>query len=256
MVRVSIYNEKGGVGKTTVTALAASYLAYAKGRKVCVLDFDYPSYHFMDLRRRETAILQDPRSPLAAWLRNTPSTAGPYDIFSLPPGRGGTYRPLEVFPYLDEVLSSGYDYVFYDFPGRFAQGEPVSFIAANGYLDFAAVPMDTDVQSRRSALVVADALSRVGIPVTLFWNRVSLWEARGDGGRFRRGAEPFAARGMEVMDLSVRDIRKLSRDPSEMAFIRSTLCFPERYVNKWSPAIVPFLEALIVRIDNAKSPKP
>ena len=112
--------------------------------------------------------------------------------------------------------------------------------------------MDTDIQSRRSALVVADAIARVGIPLALFWNRVSVWEAKGDGARFRRGAEPFVSRGMEVMDLVVRDIRKFSRDPSEMAFIRSTLCFPVRYVNQWSPAIIPFLEALEARIDNAK----
>ena len=112
--------------------------------------------------------------------------------------------------------------------------------------------MDTDTQSRRSALVVADAIQQQGIPLALFWNRVSLWEAKGDGGRFRRGAEPFLSRGMDVMDEMVRDIRKFSRDSSEMAFIRSTLCFPIRYVNKWSPAIIPFLEALKSRIDNAK----
>ena len=34
MVRISIYNEKGGVGKTTMTAMLASYLAYAKGKSV------------------------------------------------------------------------------------------------------------------------------------------------------------------------------------------------------------------------------
>ena len=252
MVRLSIYNEKGGVGKTTMSSLMASFLAYEKGKSVCVLDFDYPSYHFMELRKREIQIMKDSKSPIAAWLRNNPPRIDPYDLYSFPPGKGGLYRPLEVFPYLENILSANYDYVFFDFPGRFAQGEPVSFIAANGYLDFVAIPMDTDIQSRRSALVVADAVARVGIPLALFWNRVSIWEAKGDGGRFRRGAEPFASRGMDVMDLVVRDIRKMSRDPSEMAFIRSTLCFPVRYVNQCSPAIIPFLEALKTRIDNAK----
>ena len=97
-----------------------------------------------------------------------------------------------------------------------------------------------------------DAIQQKGIPLALFWNRVSVWEAKGDGNRFRKGAEPFVSRGMDVMAESVRDIRKFSRDSSEMAFIRSTLCFPVRYVNKWSPAIIPFLEALKRRIDNVK----
>ena len=252
MVRLSIYNEKGGVGKTTITAMLASYLAYAYGKSVCVLDFDYPSFHFMEMRSAELTIATDPKSPLAIWRRNNPSSVEPYDVISLQPGAGGIYHPTEVFSFMGNLLSEDFDYVFYDFPGRFAAGEPVSFIAANGFLDFMGIPMDTDNQSRRSALVVADAIQQKGIPLALFWNRVSVWEAKGDGNRFRKGAEPFASRGMDVMAESVRDIRKFSRDSSEMAFIRSTLCFPVRYVNKWSPAIIPFLEALKRRIDNVK----
>ena len=117
MVRLSIYNEKGGVGKTTITAMLASYLAYAYGKGVCVLDFDYPSYHFMELRSSELSIAADPKSPLSIWLRNNPNKVEPYDVFSFPPGRGGIYRPEEVFTYLQNILSEGYDYVFYDSPG-------------------------------------------------------------------------------------------------------------------------------------------
>ena len=32
--------------------------------------------------------------------------------------------------------------------------------------------------------------------------------------------------------------------------------FPDRYVNKWSPAIIPFLEALQERIDQSKKHNP
>lgn len=252
MVRLSIYNEKGGVGKTTITAMLASYLSYVHGKSVCVLDFDYPSYHFMELRQSELRIAENPKSPLAIWLRNNPSQGNPFNIVRFPIGDGGVYRPGEVFLHLRRILSAGHDYVFFDFPGRFAPGEPVSFLAANGFLDFVAIPMDTDSQSRRSALVVADAIQKAGIPLTLFWNRVSLYEAKGNGGRFRRGAEPFLSRGMDVMQESVRDIRIISRDPSELAFVRSTLCFPERYVNMRSESIVPFLEAIKRRIDNVQ----
>ena len=256
MVRVSIYNEKGGVGKTTVTVLLASYLSYVHGRGVCVLDFDYPAFHLRQLRMAEQEILRDPRSPLALWMKGNPPSGEPYDVFCLPPGPGGVWLHEELFPYLENIFAQGYDYVLYDFPGRFAPEEPVSLVAANGYLDFVAIPMDTDAQSRRSALVVADALRRAEVPVCLFWNRVSLAESKGDGSRFRRGAAPFLERGFEVMDESLRDIRKISRDGTEMAFIRSTLCFPGRYVNMWNPAIIPFLEALKGRIDGSlKAPR-
>ena len=251
MKRVAIFNEKGGVGKTTITAMMASYLAYEAGRRVCVLDFDNPSFHFMELRLSEIKIAGDPKSPLSWWLSHNPAQP-PYDIISFPTGpEEGVYNSDEVFGYLRSILADEYDYVFYDFPGRFAAGEPVSFLAANGYVDFFAIPMDTDTQCRKSALVVAEAIQRAGIPLSLFWNRVSADEAGGAGERFRRGAEPFLRRGMEVMPEMIRDIRKVSRDSSEMGFIRSTLCFPTRYVNGRSPQFIPFFVALRERIDNA-----
>ena len=252
MVRLSIYNEKGGVGKTTLTVLVASYLAYGRGLRVCVVDFDYPTYHLWQLRESELSILADPRSPLAAWLRENPSEAEPYTVIRAHPGAGGVFSPREVFALERGIDPIRYDILLYDFPGRFTPDEPVSLLAANGGLDFVGIPMDTDVQSRRSALVVADALAGEGVPLVLFWNRVSAPESRGSGVRFRRGAEPFVSRGMDVMDEAVRDVRIISRDSSEMAFVRSTLCFPTRYVNMRSASIIPFLEALKGRIDNVQ----
>ena len=249
MIRLSIYNEKGGVGKTTITALAAGYLCYAMGKRVCVLDFDHPSYHISEMRLTELRILTRPKSPLSTWLRSNPSAAKPYNIIRVPTDDAGGYRPQDVFPLVANTVASGYDYIFYDFPGRFTHSEPVSYLAANGMIDRVFIPMDTDLQSRQSALVVADAMKRQGIPSALFWNRVTAYEAKGDGARFERGAEPFRSRGMDVMAEMVRDNKKLSRDSSEMAFLRSTLCFPERYIAHWNPSILPFLEALVKRTE-------
>ena len=39
---VAFATQKGGVGKTTFTVLAASYLYYLKGYDVAVVDCDYP----------------------------------------------------------------------------------------------------------------------------------------------------------------------------------------------------------------------
>ena len=253
MVRLSIYNEKGGVGKTTLTVLVASYLAYGRGLRVCVVDFDYPTYHLWQLRESELSILADPRSPLAAWLRENPSEAEPYTVIRALPGAGGVFTPREVFALERGIDPLRYDVLLYDFPGRFTPDEPVSLLAANGGLDFVGIPMDTDVQSRRSALVVADALAGEGVPLVLFWNRVSRSEALGSRERFLRGAAPFRERGLRVLDEGVRDLRKLSRESSEMAFIRSTLCFPERHLRRWSPALIPFLEQLTDLLPNPQT---
>ena len=71
MKRISIYNEKGGSGKTTVGIMLASYLAYSCGRRVCVLDFDYPTFHFSQIRDQELEILRNPRSQLAQAMSST-----------------------------------------------------------------------------------------------------------------------------------------------------------------------------------------
>ncbi len=255
MKRITIFNEKGGVGKTTLTMLLAGYLAYVKGKRVCVLDFDSPSYHLQDIRRAEDRILQDPRSPLSIWLRSNPAGPAPYDILSAPTTTGDVYDARETIAFLQNICSCDYDWVLYDFPGRFTPEEIVAILAANGWIDFVAIPMDTDSQSRRSALVIGDAMVDGGIPCAAFWNKVSSYEAKGSGVRFRRGAIPFEKRGIPVMAEPVREIKRISRDSDEMLFVRSTYCFPVRYINHWSPAIIPFLEALVSRIEKTKSIK-
>lgn len=251
MVRVSIYNEKGGVGKTTISYMLAGFLAYVKGKKVCVLDFDYPTYHFSDIRATEQAILSNPKSPLAAYLRENAQDMEPYTIYRVPTNKAGVYTPDMVFSIVQTAYAQGYDYILMDFPGRFSAEEPISFLAASHMIDFVALPMDTDSQARKSALIIAEAMTRSGVPCAAFWNKVTVYEAKGDGSRFRRGAEPFLKYGVPVMDEVVRDIRKFSRDANEMLFVRSTLCFPLKYIRQWSPSLLPFLEALVERIDRS-----
>lgn len=249
MVKITVYNEKGGVGKTTVSYLLAGYLRYVKGRSVCVVDFDHPSYHFNEIRRSELATVQNPRSQLSMWLRGNPSPFSPYEIYKAPIGSDGRYDHFMIMQFIAAL--SDYDYIIYDFPGRFTEDEAVAILAANGMIDFVAIPTDTDVQSRKSALVVADAIHRQGIPCTVFWNRVTAYETRRGRERFIAGGEPFRRLGVEVMDEAIKDLKKFSRDSSEMMFVRSTLCFPQRYIDYWCPGAVPFLEALIGRIDNS-----
>ena len=41
--RIAVCNQKGGVGKSTVTVLLASYLHYNMGHDILVMDCDYQS---------------------------------------------------------------------------------------------------------------------------------------------------------------------------------------------------------------------
>ena len=50
---VAFSTQKGVVGKTTFTVLAASYLYYLKGYDVVVVDCDYPQHSIAGMRKRD-----------------------------------------------------------------------------------------------------------------------------------------------------------------------------------------------------------
>lgn len=52
-IAVAFSNQKGGVGKSTLTVLVASYLYYEMGVKVAIMDCDSPQHSLMGERNRE-----------------------------------------------------------------------------------------------------------------------------------------------------------------------------------------------------------
>ena len=67
---VAFSTQKGGVGKTTFTVLAASYLYYLKGYDVAVVDCDYPQHSIAGMRKRDAE--QSERMKItSAWRMNS-----------------------------------------------------------------------------------------------------------------------------------------------------------------------------------------
>ena len=67
-VFIAFSTQKGGVGKTTFTVLAASYLHYVCGYNVLVVDCDYPQFSINEMRKRDAKGLEtnswlSPNSP-------------------------------------------------------------------------------------------------------------------------------------------------------------------------------------------------
>ena len=50
---IAFASQKGGVGKSTLTVLAASWLHYRHGIRVAVVDCDYPQHSIAEMRRRD-----------------------------------------------------------------------------------------------------------------------------------------------------------------------------------------------------------
>lgn len=52
---IALSNQKGGVGKSTMTVLLASYFHYVRGKTVAVMDCDYPQFSIQTLRDRDVS---------------------------------------------------------------------------------------------------------------------------------------------------------------------------------------------------------
>ena len=57
-VFVSFATQKGGVGKSTFTIYAASWLHYVKGLNVAVVDCDYPQHSIIKQKKRDMEVVK------------------------------------------------------------------------------------------------------------------------------------------------------------------------------------------------------
>ncbi len=55
---ISFFSAKGGTGKTTFNVLLASYIKYRLGKRVMVLDFDFPEFNLAHMRERDLLYLE------------------------------------------------------------------------------------------------------------------------------------------------------------------------------------------------------
>lgn len=142
---VSFYTQKGGAGKTTLTVISASYLAYVRGFKVLVLDSD-PQHTVSSIREDEMASY-DSYFKSAMQFRGVKSA---FDIVYSPPEKAVTD--------LQSLISEGlYDFVFVDLPGTIADKNVVMAISL---CDYVVVPLEHSVHAFKSSLSAAAVISR------------------------------------------------------------------------------------------------
>ena len=82
---VAFSNQKGGVGKSTLTVLLASYLYYEKGIKVAIMDCDSPQHSLVGERNRELKTVSETEH-LAQMAHELLTKTGlqPYAIMKIP----------------------------------------------------------------------------------------------------------------------------------------------------------------------------
>jgi cellulose biosynthesis protein BcsQ len=146
---VAFSTQKGGVGKTTLTVLAASYLHSVKGYNVAVLDCDYPQQSIADMRKRDVEqVISDNYYKKMAHVQFTGIGKNAYTVEGCAlPGAVGRAEQLQ----LEEDL----DFIFFDLPGTMNAAGVLKTLAC---MDYVFVPISTDRVVLESTLQYATTI--------------------------------------------------------------------------------------------------
>lgn len=146
---LTYFSQKGGCGKTTLSIMTASYLAYIERQRVAVIDAD-GQHSFYLARQKEQKKEQFFMEELKKY-----GVDKPYEVFACNLGEARS-RLIELYK------SNNYDYIIVDLPGTVGDDEIYNIVCSINYV---IVPFEHHApaleSSLRSAVVVTKKLKKV-----------------------------------------------------------------------------------------------
>ena len=222
---VAFATQKGGIGKSTVTALAASYLHNVQGHNVAVIDCDTPQHSIHGLRERETKLIDESlyfKALACDHFRKIKKNA--YPVIA-----SDALNALDDAERMLAEEDAKPDIVFFDMPGTLKSNGVVKTLSQ---MDYIFAPMSADrfvVESTlQFAVMFRDNLMTTGQAKTkglyLFWTMV---DGREKNGLYDLYEDVIAEMGLSVLSTRLPDSKKFRRDLSEerKSVFRSTI-FP------------------------------
>ena len=161
---ICIASQKGGVGKSSLTIMLASWLQYNMKKQVAIIDADNPQYSLMKDREDNITYLED-----------NPTIEKKFTEQGIPVYKVEKSTIEGCLEKMDEYEEQGYEYVFIDLPGTVGDEKIYSIYNA---VDFIFIPFDEDKMSFRSSLELAYILNTqikgknsAIKKVVAFWNK-------------------------------------------------------------------------------------
>jgi cellulose biosynthesis protein BcsQ len=170
---IAFSNQKGGVGKSTMTVLLASHLRWTKNLNVLVVDCDYPQHSLAHMRERDKlAVAKNDHFKRLLISQFNETGKRTYPII--------TSTPEEARDTADRFLAEAeehYDIVIVDLPGTMKSPGVFRTIVN---MDYLVTPVIADRMVLQSTLSFSTALldftkSKQGVPlkdVIFFWTRM------------------------------------------------------------------------------------
>jgi cellulose biosynthesis protein BcsQ len=231
---VAFSTQKGGMGKTAVTVLTASYLHYVKRCRVAVLDCDFPQHSIVKERKRDEALITaNDYFKRMAFEKYGKSDVKAYRV------KGGTAETaIADAQALIESSEKPYDVIFFDLPGTLNSKGVVKTLSA---MDYIFTPVSADRFVLESTLQYATMLNDNIISMGrgnlkglwLFWNMV---DSREKTPLYEAYENAVSELGLQIMKTSlpnsVRFRKEMLEDKSTI--FRSTLFPADRALLKGS----------------------
>ncbi|MDR1416393.1 MAG: AAA family ATPase [Prevotellaceae bacterium] len=174
---ISIATQKGGAGKTTLTALVASMAHYAYGYSVAVIDCDEHQYSFSRMRARDEKIVY-----ASEGLRRIASDQFLVHHKACYPVIGAKVADAyDLAAGLRQADGSRYDLLFFDVQGSVGTTGWISLLASMDYVFLPFVPDMLNIEStEKTMLMLKDLVDSGKSEATLsaFWNMVNVRERR------------------------------------------------------------------------------
>ncbi|MDH6310959.1 cellulose biosynthesis protein BcsQ [Dysgonomonas sp. PFB1-18] len=241
---IAIGNQKGGVGKSTITATIASYLQYQMNMSVAIIDCDFPQYSIYKMRETDIETInknKDLQVLLQKQFHNSNKKA--YPIIA-----GTPENAIDLAVELTENSATTFDIVFFDLPGN-VTSEGILKLMFN--LNYIFVPIIADKRVLQSSLsfilAVKEFLGRKDInkrlnDVFIFWNKVDRRESTELYSMFNK---VLKSENLSVLKTIIPDAKKYNKELSILkpTAFRSTLFAPDKKMLKGSN-----LEELVLEI--------
>lgn len=226
-LKISFSTPKGGVGKTTITALIASVLHFRLGFSVLIIDCDFPQHSFDKMRERDLkTVMQNDYHKKAAIKLYQQINKKAYPII-----RCKSEDALEKAAEYVNESDLHFDFIFFDLPGT---ANTPGVLTTLKTMDFIFSPITADRLVVESTLSFAKAF--LHLPETnagtkeqsfwLFWNQV---DGRERTNLYDAYQEVINELGLSVMNTKIMDSKRFRKETEESGnyIFRSSLLAPE-----------------------------
>jgi len=208
---IAFSTQKGGMGKTALTVLSASYLHYVKSYNVAVVDCDYPQHSIVEMRERDVEqIKNNPYYKQLAFFQFKNLQKKAYQI-----EESNASDAISVASRLSE--ENDLDFIFFDLPGTLNTKGVVKTLAM---MDYVFIPVSADRVVLESTLQFATAIHDNLITtgkskikqLFLIWNMV---DGRERTELYKAYDAAIAELGLQIMKTVIPDTKRFRREMSD-----------------------------------------